>query len=682
MSVQENETFQASHSLIHALLDVQTEFTRSRNPQRLLEGLLGILLAQTGSEYGFLGEVLPDTSPPGRVQILVSHPPAWKETPPLRTLIGSALLEGKPAVLQSAPGEVLGASPPLHTFMVLPLHSEGDTVGLVGIANGPSGDGPELISLLQPLLTAIERFLLGLRDTRQREQTLPDDPELRRALLSVEQSLWSMHIPSRSLRLSSRFWEILGYAEGELESSVSTWWSLCHPEDRARLKKIFIEFSEGTSSLLEFEYRARRKDGSWAYILNRARAGARDEHGRPSRVMGIDMDITATKRGEERLSALLRAMPDLIFRMRGDGTYLDFSCSSPEETLLQAELFLGRSIRDLQVPSFLIDLTMTHLEHAIREGGLDIYEYELDMPRGRQSYETRLIRSGPDEAVAIVRNITERKLAEQRQSQLIRAEKLASLGQLAAGVAHEVTNPVSYVISNLSTLGQYIASLLPLLRLQKELAQEHAPDPALLAQQFARLRELWGQEDMDYLLQDMPEMIEESMVGAQRIKEIIQSLRTFSRTDDAKPQRADLNEELESSLRMVWSELKYKCEVKRHFAPLPPVTCYPTQLNQVFTNLLVNAAHAIETRGELHVRTWQEEDEVVVQISDTGRGMSAETLSRIFTPFFTTKPRGQGTGLGLSISYDIISRHEGRIDVKSEVNKGTTFTIHLPISPP
>jgi two-component system, NtrC family, sensor kinase len=659
------------------------DFVQSRDSQRFLEGLLGVLLTQTGSEYGFIGEVFPAAPAPHRVQVLVSHPFQWKEALPARALLDSALATGEPAVGSSPPGEALDTAPPVQSFMALPLRVGADTVGMLGIANRPGGYDGGMAHFLRPLRTALEHFLQGERDLRRKHQELPEDPELRRMLLGVEQSLWSLHIPTRELRMSRRLLEILGYAEGEVEPTARAWWSMCHPEDRFRIQQLFTEFSASTTpSLIEFEYRARRKDGSWAHILNRARAGTPDERGRPTRVMGIDVDITATKRGEERMSALLRALPDLIFRMRGDGTYLDFSCSSPEETLVSAELFLGRNIRDLGMPPDIVDMTLSHLEHAIREGGVDIYEYEMDMPRGRQSYETRIVRSGPDEAVAIVRNVTERKLAEHRQTQLIRAEKLASLGQLAAGVAHEVTNPVSYVISNLSTLSQYISVLMPVLRLQEDLAREHAPEAALLASQFARLRELWGQEDMEYLLQDMPEMIEESLVGAQRIKEIIQSLRTFSRTDDAKPQRADLNVELESSLRMVWSELKYKCEVRREFAPLPPVTCYPTQLNQVFTNLLVNAAHAIETRGEIRVRTWREAEEVVVQISDTGKGMSADTLARIFTPFFTTKPRGQGTGLGLSISYDIITRHEGRIDVKSEVNQGTTFTIHLPISPP
>ncbi|SEL85401.1 PAS domain S-box-containing protein [Stigmatella aurantiaca] len=683
VSVQENEKSPAHPSLIQALLDVHLDFTRSRDSQRLLQGLLGLLLAQTGSEYGFIGEVFPAAPAPQRVQVLVSHPPTWKEALPVRELLDSALVTGEPTVGQSTPGAVLDAVPPVQTFLALPLRVGPDTVGMVGIANRPGGYDAGLACFLQPVRAALESFLMGERDTRRKNQALPEDPELRRMLLGVEQSVWSLHIPSRELHMSRRLLEILGYAESEVEPTANAWWSMCHPDDRSRLQRLFAEISVNPATpLIEFEYRARRKDGSWAHILNRARAGSPDERGRPTRVMGIDVDITTTKRGEERMSALLRALPDLIFRMRSDGTYLDFSCSTPEETLVPAEYFLGRNIRDLQMPREIMDLTMAHLEHAIREGGLDIYEYEMDMPRGRQSYETRLVRSGPDEAVAIVRNVTERKLAEHRQTQLIRAEKLASLGQLAAGVAHEVTNPVSYVISNLSTLSQYVSTLMPVLRLQEELSREHAPDAALLSSQFARLRELWSHEDLEYLLQDMPEMIEESLVGAQRIKEIIQSLRTFSRADDAKPQRADLNEELESSLRMVWSELKYKCEVKRDFAPLPPVTCYPTQLNQVFTNLLVNAAHAIETRGEIRVRTWQEGDEVVVQISDTGRGMSADTLARIFTPFFTTKPRGQGTGLGLSISYDIISRHEGRIDVKSAVNQGTTFTIHLPISPP
>ena len=273
---------------------------------------------------------------------------------------------------------------------------------------------------------------------------------------------------------------------------------------------------------------------------------------------------------------------------------------------------------------------------------------------------------------------TSREL-EERQAQLIQAEKLASLGQMAAGIAHEVSSPAGYVMSNLSTLARYVSALLPLLHFQRELlvTADLASNPSL-EEQFIRMRELWQEEDVDAILVDAPELLQESLWGAQRIKEIVQSLRQFVREDSGEPQLADLNAELESTLKIVAGELKYKCEVSRDFHPLPPIRCHPSQLSQVFTNLLLNAAQAIETRGDIHIRTRLENAEVVVSISDTGKGMTPETMARLSTPFFTTKPRGQGTGLGLSISYSIIARHKGRIEVRSEPGKGTTFTIRLP----
>jgi signal transduction histidine kinase len=381
----------------------------------------------------------------------------------------------------------------------------------------------------------------------------------------------------------------------------------------------------------------------------------------------------------DRLSALVLAIPDLIFRMRGDGTFIDFNDGSPEPTALPPEAFLGKKIQDLPLPRFFVDLTLTHVRRVIRDGTLSVYEYELEKKgRGMQHYEARALRSGPDEAICIVRNVTERALVTERQAQLMRAEKLASLGQMAAGIAHEIKNPVSYVSSNLKTLEAYISGLTPLLQLQRDLLklQDVERQPGEL---IALLRKHWERVEVEELLTELPLVIQDSLDGARRIKEIVESLRTFSREDDGKPQVVDLNVELESTLRMVWNELKYKCEVERDFEPLPPVICQPTQLAQVFTNLLVNAAQAIEKQGEIHIRTRRQGSEVVVEISDTGQGMTPETRARLFTPFFTTKPRGQGTGLGLSISADIITRHQGRIEVESEPGRGSTFKVYLPI---
>jgi len=542
-----------------------------------------------------------------------------------------------------------------------------------------------------------------------------DAERLRLALESVADGLWDLNVGTGALFVDCRWLGMLG-----LEAPVSTredWQALCHPEDLPEFERRFHEHLVGRTPGLSLEYRMRHQGGPWVWVLCRGRAVAFDEQGRPLRMVGTHMDVSASRRREERLNALVQVIPDLIFRMRGDGTFLDVRINDPEERVLPPESVIGVNVRDLPVPRSFSDRAVEHVQRAIREKSLVVYEYELEVMRGLQSYESRIVRSGPDEAVCIIRNITERKEAdallrkqeeelrrhrdqleelvqsrteklrqatrelEEQQMQLIHAEKMASLGQMAAGVAHEINNPVSYVTSNLGRLDEYVASLTPLLQLLGELLDAHEKEsPGRAEELLARLRAQWEQGDVEFILEDLPELIEESQVGTRRIKEIARSLRTFAREDSGKPELVDVNEELESTLRMVWNELKYKCEVKRDFGTLPRVSCHPTQLTQVFANLMVNAAHAIETRGELRLRTRQEGSEVVVEIEDTGKGMAPETLKKLFTPFFTTKPRGQGTGLGLSISYGIIARHQGRIDVKSEPGQGSTFTIRLPVA--
>jgi signal transduction histidine kinase len=408
-------------------------------------------------------------------------------------------------------------------------------------------------------------------------------------------------------------------------------------------------------------------------------------------------------------------MPDLLFRVRNDGTILDFKANELGELYFPPDSVIGSNVHHMPAP--VGPQLMAALERAIRGEGLQVIEYVLEVPRGWQYYEARLLRSGPDEGVFIVRNITDRKKAEERlrqqeeelrhhrdhledlveertrelrqatreleahHAQLVQNEKLASLGQMAAGVAHEINNPVSYVMSNLGTLDRYVASLVQVLHVQKDLLDlQGMALPVSVAELLGRLRTLWVQQEMDYILEDMPELVRESHEGTRHIQEIAKGLRTFAREDSGEQTLVDVNAELESTLKIVWNQLKYKCEVKRDFGELPKVSFHATQLTQVFANLLVNAAQAIETRGEIHITTRQEGGEVVVDISDTGHGMSQETLSKLFQPFFTTKPRGKGTGLGLSISYGIITRHKGRIDVRSEPGKGSTFTVRLPVA--
>lgn len=266
---------------------------------------------------------------------------------------------------------------------------------------------------------------------------------------------------------------------------------------------------------------------------------------------------------------------------------------------------------------------------------------------------------------------------KQVQVQAVQQEKMASVGQLAAGVAHEINNPMGFISSNLSSLAKYISKFKAFEASLMERAG--TTGDATLVAELAAIKKTMK---IDFVLEDMESLLAESLDGAERVRRIVQDLKSFSHVDEAELKKVSINENLDSTLNIVRNEIKYVAEVIREYAELPPVTCRPQQLNQVFINLLVNAAHAIEGHGVIAVKTWQDGQFVCISVKDTGKGIAPENLTRIFEPFFTTKPVGKGTGLGLSICYDIIHKHGGDIEVTSELGVGTTFVIRLPIEPP
>jgi two-component system NtrC family sensor kinase len=264
------------------------------------------------------------------------------------------------------------------------------------------------------------------------------------------------------------------------------------------------------------------------------------------------------------------------------------------------------------------------------------------------------------------------------QGQLLQSEKMAAVGQLAAGVAHEINNPVGFVNSNLGSLKTYVAQLLDVITAYESMDAAAPPgDAARLRVEHAR-----AAADMDYLKKDIVELLDESLQGLGRVKKIVQDLKDFSHVDQTEWQETDINTGLESTLNVLASDLRYKAKVTTHFAKLPLLHCVPSQLNQVFMNLLVNAAQSLEDTGrpgQIDVTTGYSDEVVWAEISDNGKGMPDAVQTRIFEPFYTTKPVGKGTGLGLSISFDIVEKkHGGRIQVESMVDKGSTFRVLLP----
>ena len=277
---------------------------------------------------------------------------------------------------------------------------------------------------------------------------------------------------------------------------------------------------------------------------------------------------------------------------------------------------------------------------------------------------------------ARIRDLSELNLKlKETQGQLLQSEKLASIGQLAAGVAHEINNPIGFVYSNLGTLQRYLTDLLGLITAY-ESAESNIADAAVVE----KLQAMKKKADLVFLREDITALMSESRDGITRVKDIVQNLKDFSHADAGDEWHwATLQQGLDSTLNIVWNELKYKCEVVKEYAVIPDIECLPSQLNQVFMNMLVNAGHAIEERGTITIRTGTEQDQVWVEIEDTGKGIEPQNLKRIFDPFFTTKPVGTGTGLGLSLTYNIVQKHNGRLEVDSVVGQGTRFRIWLPI---
>ncbi len=336
--------------------------------------------------------------------------------------------------------------------------------------------------------------------------------------------------------------------------------------------------------------------------------------------------------------------------------------------------------RDEELLTFVSYQIANSLERKRAAESLKAANAELEQrvaARTRELHEQIAVREGIE--VALKQRNADLEAANEElagtQSQLLQSEKMASVGQLAAGVAHEINNPIGYIRSNLTSLQSYLADIFRLLQVYEPLELLIGPDTP----QLQRLRAFKDSIELSYLQRDIPGLLSESLEGIARVDAIVRDLKDFSHVDEAEWQEVDIHHGLDSTLNVAAHEIKYKAEVVKAYGDLPLIECLPFQLNQVFLNLLVNAAHSIELRGRITIRTGTEKDDIWLQFSDTGKGIPAENLKRIFDPFFTTKPVGIGTGLGLSVSYGIIKKHGGSIDVRSGIDEGTTFTIRLPI---
>ena len=265
------------------------------------------------------------------------------------------------------------------------------------------------------------------------------------------------------------------------------------------------------------------------------------------------------------------------------------------------------------------------------------------------------------------------------ESRLFCEEKVASVGRLAAGVAHEINTPLSYVMNNLSALGEYTDVFKRCLQQYALIGKLLVDNDLLSAKQKADdVKKFSTEQDLEYLVQDVDQMMSQSMHGLCRIRDIINTLKSFSKVDSGTVQETDINEELKRTISIIKKEFEGKCNVVMKLGEISPIQCNPAQINQVFLNVLLNAAQAICDSGTITVLTNMDDDHIIIRISDTGVGLSEKIIQKIFDPFFTTKDVGQGIGLGLSVAQNVITNHGGSIRVESKEGQGSSFTIRLP----
>lgn len=543
------------------------------------------------------------------------------------------------------------------------------------------------------------------KDMRESESaTQPADfvlpGEWLRAL--VEQTLAGIYViqEGRFRYVNQEFANIFGYASPANIIDVLKISDLIAPEDRERVAENVRRRAEGEVPEMRYTFIGLRRDGRRIHIEVHGRAMQFD--GKPA-VIGLALDVTERKLAEaasdEKLRALFEHSPLGIALVDNQGRHLE--CNDAYQRLLGCsdEVLKVTDMWSLVPARFADDVAGMRqaIESTGRYGAIELeYRRRDGQLIPVQTCGVRIAGSGGRYYIwSIVEDISERKRLERErveqlaalqalnkrlqeaQAQLLQAEKMSAVGQLAAGVAHEINNPVGFVKSNLGTLQSYLSGFLRLISAYETVLESASPhDPSR-----QRIRDVEMEMDYPFIRDDAPALLRESLDGIDRVKRIVADLRDFSRAGEAEWQMADVHQCLDSTLNIVANELKYKADVAKDYGQLPQILCMPFQLNQVFMNLLINAAHAIPEKGTISIRTGQADGSVWVEIEDTGIGMASDIQARIFEPFFTTKPVGKGTGLGLAVSYGIVQNHHGDIAVRSTVGAGTVFRVTLPIDP-
>jgi len=515
--------------------------------------------------------------------------------------------------------------------------------------------------------------------------------ELLELLLSATQDgIVDWNLTTNRADYNPRWKLLLGFDDegaSGLEETPELWQNLTHPEDRAAIIRLLHDHLEQGWPFAT-TVRMLHRSAGYRHILCRGTAH-RDEDDRPLRMVIIFADIDERIRSEGRQRALASALPDTLFRVRSDGIISGVKRGREREGSPFASLREGMTLADTLGDT----RALSRLRAALSAGaphdaeGATTLQIRTTTPSGATiHHEIRIVRSGDDESVCIVRDVTMQRDLEER---LLETQKLGAIGQLAAGVAHEINTPMQFIGDNLHFASGAVTQLFALCARFKAaaVAAECEPLGPLKIDELLKAEE---DADFEYAQVALPQALDRSLTGVQRVSKIVHAMKSFAHPGgDHAP--TDLHALIESTVMVATNEWRYVAEVDLSLDPaLPAVPCIAGELNQVVLNLIVNAAHAISDvvgesgeKGRITISTSHDETHAEIRVSDSGTGIPEAARAKVFEPFFTTKEVGKGTGQGLSMAYNcIVKRHRGSLTFETELGVGTTFIIRIPFDAP
>lgn len=679
--VQADEAMEERHRLGALAAEVGLAFTGAENLRQGLEPCVDALLRNTDVTAVGIWTLN------GKTQLLeIEAEVDMRMQAGERRSMDQARIEriartGRPDLDKSVEGAA-----PESSFAGFPLRVRNEVLGVVAVLYRQSLS-PLTLQALESVAHSIAQFV-----ERQRAETSLRDSE-DRFRTAFEEAPYGMCMTApdgRFLHANAALCHMVGYSQEEMLAGA--WQQITHPDDLEKSFAVAAEFARGLATTLELEKRYIHKQGH--SIWGRVRISlVRDESGQPSHFITQVEDISERKLAEEMLRASEESYRDL-FENASDLLYtldLDLRITSLNRLAQQTMGYsrqeaVGMSLRRLVAAEHWDRIRacvgpMTTGQSSVK------FELDIHSKEGRRitlEVNARLIlRDGAPYGIqAIARDITGRDVAEM---ELRQAQKLESVGRLASGIAHEINTPMQFVGDNTQFLRDAFADLRSFFTTMSESCDRlvQSGESCAIASEFRRRAH---EKDLDYLLREIPEALAQTQDGVDRVVTIVRAMKEFAHPDGKMMERADINKALVNTLTVARNELKYVAEIETDFGELPPVLCSVSDMNQVFLNLLVNAAHAIgdvvrgtNRKGKISVHTERRGATAVITISDTGCGIPESIRERIFDPFFTTKEVGRGTGQGLALARAVVERHKGSLSFQSAVGRGTTFSICLPI---